>query len=292
MALNPSARAPDRCAVEMRGIVKDFFVGLRGSRVRALDHLDLRVAAGQIFGLLGPNGSGKSTAIRVLLGLIQPTRGEARLFGLPGTDIHARRAVGYLPESPRFHEYLSGRELVRFHGRLCGLQRASLHARVEAVLAWVGLGEAADRRVEAYSRGMLQRLGLAQALVHDPMLLVLDEPTAGVDPAGAADMMALIRRLKAEGRTILLTSHLLGQVEEICDRVGILDRGRLLLEGSLQELVGDADHRWLNLGSLSAVELDELHSWLVARGHPAATLSAGPARLDRIYLNRVAGNPP
>ncbi len=274
-------------AIELRGLVKEFAVGLRGVKLRAVDGLDLAVAPGEIFGLLGPNGSGKSTTIKMLLGLLEPTAGEARVFGIPSARVEARRDVGYLPESPFFYRYLSGRELVRFYGQMCGLRGPELHARVASVLAAVGLSEAADRTVGTYSKGMLQRVGLAQAMVHNPRLLILDEPTAGVDPVGAAAISELILRLKAEGKTILITSHLLGQIEDICDRVAILDRGRLVVEGTVASLVGRADRQALVVEALPETELAELRAWLAARGRRLEAVETPRSRLDRIFLDRV-----
>ena len=219
--------------------MKDFAVGLRGLRLRAVDHVSLAVRPGEVFGLLGPNGSGKSTTIKLLLGLLEPTAGECTIFGAPSGKVEARRDVGYLPEAPNFYRFLTGRELVTFYGRMCGLAGAALRERVDEVIALVGLAGAADRRVGTYSKGMLQRIGLAQALVHDPRLLILDEPTAGVDPVGSAEISELILALKARGKTVLITSHLLGQIEELCDRVAILDRGRLVAEGRVADLAGD-----------------------------------------------------
>ncbi|MDO8545324.1 MAG: ABC transporter ATP-binding protein [Opitutaceae bacterium] len=274
-------------AVELRGLVKDFAVGLRGLKLRAVDHLDLRINAGEIYGLLGPNGSGKSTTIKVLLGLLEPTAGEGRVFGIDCAKVEARRDVGYLPESPYFYRYLSGTELVRFYGRLCGLRGAAMERRVRDVVQLVGLAEAAERRVGTYSKGMLQRIGLAQALVHNPRLLILDEPTAGVDPVGAAAISELILRLKGEGKTVLITSHLLGQIEDICDRVAILDRGRLIVEGAVRDLVGRADRQALVVEKLPAAELEELRAWLAARGRVLESVETPRARLDRIFVERV-----
>jgi ABC-2 type transport system ATP-binding protein len=276
-------------ALELRGVVKDFSVGLRGLRLRAVDHLDLTVQAGQVYGLLGPNGSGKSTTIKIILGLLAPGAGESRIFGVPSGSVAARRDVGYLPESPYFYRHLSGRELVRFYGRMCGLGGPSLEARIADLLHTVGLGEAGDRRVGTYSKGMLQRIGLAQALVHDPRLLILDEPTAGVDPVGSAAITELILGLKARGKTVLITSHLLGQIEDICDRVAILDRGRLILEGSMAEIVGRPDRQALVVDTLAPEELAELRAWLAARGRRLESVEAPRARLDRVFLERVAG---
>ena len=274
-------------AIELRGLIKDFSVGLRGVKLRAVDDLSLRVPAGQVFGLLGPNGSGKSTTIKIILGLLEPTAGGCRVFGLPSTQVEARVDVGYLPESPYFYRHLSGRELVRFYARICGLAGAKLAPRVAEVIDWVGLTEAADRLVGTYSKGMLQRIGLAQALVHDPRLVILDEPTSGVDPVGAAAISELILQLKAQGKTVLITSHLLTQIEEICDRVAILDRGRLILEGAVCDLVGRAERQALIVEKLSPSELQELRGWLGLRGRTLEAVTAPRARLDQIFLERV-----
>ena len=274
-------------AIELRGLIKDFSVGLRGVKLRAVDDLSLRVPAGQVFGLLGPNGSGKSTTIKIILGLLEPTAGGCRVFGLPSTQVEARVDVGYLPESPYFYRHLSGRELVRFYARICGLGGAKVAPRVAEVIDWVGLTEAADRLVGTYSKGMLQRIGLAQALVHDPRLVILDEPTSGVDPVGAAAISELILQLKAQGKTVLITSHLLTQIEEICDRVAILDRGRLILEGAVCDLVGRAERQALIVEKLSPSELQELRGWLGLRGRTLEAVAAPRARLDQIFLERV-----
>jgi ABC-2 type transport system ATP-binding protein len=274
-------------AIELCGLVKDFSVGLRGVKLRAVDHLNLRVEAGQVFGLLGPNGSGKSTTIKIILGLLDPTAGECRVFGVPGSRVEARIDVGYLPESPYFYRHLSGRELVRFYARICGLGALKLSARVDEVIDLVGLTDAADRRVGTYSKGMLQRIGLAQAIVHDPRLVILDEPTAGVDPVGAAAISELILQLKAQGKTVLITSHLLAQIEDICDSVAILDHGKLMVEGAVRDLVGRTDRQALVVEALSSGDLADLKTWLAARGRSLESVEQPRARLDRIFLEQV-----
>jgi ABC-2 type transport system ATP-binding protein len=282
-----SAAEPGIPAIELRGLVKDFAVGLRGVKLRAVDNLTLRVEPGQVYGLLGPNGSGKSTTIKIILGLLEPTVGECRVFGVDGRRVEARLDVGYLPESPYFYRHLTGRELVRFYGRICGLGRAHLDERAMEVIGQVGLTEAADRRVGTYSKGMLQRIGLAQAIVHNPRLVILDEPTAGVDPVGSAAISELILKLKAQGKTVLITSHLLAQIEDICDRVAILHRGQLMLEGAVRDLVGQADRQALVVEKLSDLELGELRVWLAARGRTLESVEQPRARLDKIFLERV-----
>lgn len=291
----PASEAPSAAAgpaLELRGLVKDFAVGLRGVKLRAVDHLDLTVMPGQVYGLLGPNGSGKSTTIKMILGLLEATAGSCRVFGVPSARVEARIDVGYLPESPFFYRYLTGRELVRFYGQMSGMGGGSLEAQLEAVLGTVGLTAAADRRVGTYSKGMLQRVGLAQALVHEPRLLILDEPTAGVDPVGSAEITELILGLKARGKTVLITSHLLAQIEDICDRVAILDRGRLILEGSMEEMVGRPDRQALVMKALPAGELEELRAWLAARGRTIEAVEVPRARLDRVFLERISRKDP
>jgi len=225
-------------AVRIRELEKVFPVPLRRRQIVALRGLSLEISAGSVYGLLGPNGSGKSTTLKILLGLVTATSGTSEIFSVPSSRVTSRVDVGFLPENPYFYKFLTGAETIAFYGKLCGLFGKTLQARVIELLDLVGLTEAGDRRVGSYSKGMLQRIGLAQAMVHDPRLLILDEPTAGVDPAGSRQIRDLILQLKARGKTILLTSHLLEQVQEVCDRVGILAKGRLVREGSLDILTG------------------------------------------------------
>lgn len=224
-------------AVQIENISKIFPVPLRRQRVQAVKNLSLIVEPGQVYGLLGPNGCGKSTTLKILLGLIAPNSGHALIFGQDSREYRSRRDVGFLPENPYFHKFLNAAELLSFHGKICGLSGKKLTARIDELIDLVGLRDARDRRIGGFSKGMLQRIGLAQALIHDPGLVVLDEPTAGVDPAGSHQIRDLILDLKKRGKTILLTSHLLEQVQEICDRVGIMARGEMIREGPLEDLV-------------------------------------------------------
>lgn len=227
--------------VEIEHLTKVFKIPMRSERVVAVRDLSIKVEPGEVYGLLGPNGSGKSTTLKIVLGLVSPTRGKTKVFGEDSALVRSRKDVGFLPENPYFYKFLTGAETVRFFGKLSGLGGAALEKRVEELLDLVGLTEAAGRRVRSYSKGMLQRVGLAQALVQDPGLLVLDEPTAGVDPVGSREIRDLILALKARGKTILLCSHLLSQVQEICDRVGILARGQLVREGRVEDLLAVRD---------------------------------------------------
>jgi ABC-2 type transport system ATP-binding protein len=205
----------------------------------AVDRLSFRVGAGEVYGLLGPNGAGKTTTILMLLGLSEPTAGDARVHGFdPARDpLEVKRRVGYLPDSVGFYGRLTARENLAYTVDLNGIAPDEGAARIEQLLSWVGLTDSADRPTDAFSRGMLQRLGIADALVKDPSVLILDEPTASIDPAGVGEMLSLIRRLADErGLAVLLSSHLLSQVERLCDRVGIFSRGRLVAEGSVAEL--------------------------------------------------------
>ncbi|MBI2438445.1 MAG: ABC transporter ATP-binding protein [Lentisphaerae bacterium] len=225
-------------AIDIQGLVVEFAAPRgRSAAVRALQGLSLSVAQGQVYGFLGPNGAGKTTTMHVLLGFIEATSGVARLFDEDTRRVIARRRIGYLPEHPEQYRFLTGRELLHMAGRLFGLRRAALRARVAELLALVGLETAADRRLATYSRGMLQRAGLAQALINDPDLLILDEPTSGFDPLGRLRIREIIVGARERGKTVFFSSHELSEVERVCDRVGILSGGRLVAEGSVAELV-------------------------------------------------------
>ena len=224
-------------AASISGLTKVYSVPMRRQKIVAVKDLSLEVQQGEVYGLLGPNGSGKSTTLKVLMGLVTPTHGDSRIFGESSRDYHSHRVVGFLPENPYFYKFLTAEETLRFYGKICSLRGRQLDSRIGELLSLVGLEEARHRRLGGYSKGMLQRIGLAQALVQDPRLLVLDEPTAGVDPAGSRQIRDLILELKERGKSVLLTSHLLEQVQEVCDRVGIMSRGSMVREGKLAELV-------------------------------------------------------
>ena len=254
--MNPSP------AIDVRGLRKEF-----GETVAVAD-LTLRVARGEVFGFLGPNGAGKTTSVKMLLGLVAPTAGAGRVLGAPLGDPRGRRKVGFLPEHFRFHEWLKAREFLQLHADLYGLPRDVAQRRIPELLAQVGLGEHAERKLQTFSKGMLQRVWLGQALLNTPELVLLDEPTSGLDPGGRRLVRDIIRELRERGTTVFLNSHLLSEVEITCDRVAFIKRGKVvytsalaaLVDGELtvqiraRRLTGVGDVRW-------AAVLDGLRSW-------------------------------
>ena len=232
---------PRREIVRVEGLVKEFRTGMGLRRKRALDGISFRVLQGEIFGFVGPNGAGKTTTLKVLMGLIHATAGRASVLGHDVGETEFRRHVGFLPENPYFYEFLTGREILRFYAKLSGVARGRIEGRVDTLLDWVGLGHAADARLRTYSKGMLQRVGIAQALVHDPSVVFLDEPMSGLDPIGRKEIRDLILRLHAEGKTVFMNTHILSDVELLCDRVAIIVKGAIRYEGRIEEFLGAGD---------------------------------------------------
>ena len=272
-------------AVAVHGLTKIFPVPFHRQRIVAVKNLNLRIEPGEVYGLLGPNGSGKSTTLKIILGLVSPTHGRTEIFGRDSRLVESREAVGFLPENPYFYKYLTGEETLRFFGRLCGLRGAALKNRMNELLDLVGLGKARNRRLGTYSKGMLQRIGLAQALIHDPRLVVLDEPTAGVDPAGSRDIRDLILDLKRHGITVLLSSHLLAQAQEICDRVGILADGVLVREGHLQELIAIENQTELVITDASDELIHEIESIVNRSRAKLIEQRKSTTTLERLFLD-------
>lgn len=223
--------------------------------------------------------------MKIVLGLVTPTSGRTFIFGRDSRDVDSREAVGFLPENPYFYKFLTGEETLYFYGKLCGLSGRKLKDRTKELLELVDLTGAAHRRVGGYSKGMLQRIGLAQALVQEPRLLVLDEPTAGVDPVGSRDIRDLILRLKQRGITVMLCSHLLGQVQEICDRIGIMHRGELVREGPLDELISIENQTEFVLENASPELLKELRDKVEAAGARVVGQHKPQQNLERYFLD-------
>ncbi|MBV9008234.1 MAG: ABC transporter ATP-binding protein [Verrucomicrobia bacterium] len=277
-------------AVRLDNVSKVFPVPLRRRVNVALRDLNLEIAPGEVYGLLGPNGSGKSTTLKIIVGLVAPTRGRVTIFGRENSVVATRRDIGFLPENAYFHKFLSGEETLRFHAKLGGVPAGGIASRANELLETVGLTHARHARLGTYSKGMLQRIGLAQALIHKPKLLVLDEPTAALDPAGSHDIQNLITSLKREGATVLLSSHLLTQVQEVCDRVGILHRGKLLRQGRLGDLLGVANQTELVLENAPAELLAEIEREIEASGARLIARRQPQSSLEQFFLN-VTGQP-
>lgn len=228
----------ENVVIETRGLSKDYKGFWGRTKVRAVNKLDLRIYRGEIFGLLGPNGSGKTTTLKLLLGLLHPTEGEIRILGGSPYDARVRRRIGFLPEETYLHKFLNARETLDFYGQIFGIPKKERKERIHALLNEVGIGrEAQGRALREYSKGMMRRIGLAQALINDPELLMLDEPTSGLDPIGAREVKDLMLELKKKGKTILLSSHLLADVEDVCDRIAILFGGNLKKIGDVDDLL-------------------------------------------------------
>src|ERR1700687_403591 len=225
-------------AIEIEGLTKDYPVGFwHQTKRRALDQLSLQVETGDVLGFLGPNGAGKSTTIKLLMGIIFPTAGSARILGQPISDVRMHRYIGYLPEQPYFYDYLTAPELLDYFGRFFPLTAARRHDRIEHLLKKVGLDSVRKIQLRKYSKGMLQRVGLAQAILHEPQVVILDEPMSGLDPLGRREVRDIILELKREGRTVLFSTHVLSDAEMLCDRVGVIVSGKLRGIGAPGELV-------------------------------------------------------
>ena len=274
-------------AIRTEQLTKKYDLGWRKGRLLALDNLNLRVHEGEVYGLLGPNGSGKSTTLKLILDLISPTDGSAWLFDVPCSNVVSRLHVGFLPENPYFYRYLTGAETLVFYGKLCGMGGSSLKQRIEELLELVGLTRARDRQLSGYSKGMLQRIGLAQALIHDPKLLLLDEPTAGVDPIGSKDIRDLIMRLKGMGKTVLLSSHLLAQVQDVCDRIGVLNLGQMILEGDVKSLISDQRRLSITVQDLPDAARARVEEAVRSAGASIVSVEHPQTTLESLFLDAL-----
>ena len=280
-------------AVEIRNLVKEFKTSFRRRPLRAVDDVSIRIMPGEVYGLIGPNGSGKSTTMKALLGLVAPSSGQCSIDGRDSLKVDSRNEVGFLPENPYFYKHLSGAETLKFYGKLCGIGGRALDDRVGELLALVDLEGARDRRLGGYSKGMLQRIGLAQALIQEPRLVILDEPTAGVDPLGSRQTRDLILKLRERGITVFLCSHLLEQVQEVCDRVGIIFRGKLVREGRLEDLIAIEDQSEIVLRDASPELLEKIRA-LVESTPGATVVKTGKPRttLERLFLREISEDAP
>ena len=300
-------------AIEINGLTKEYRNIIGGGTFTAVNDLSLSVDQGQIFGFLGPNGAGKTTTIKMMLGLIFPTSGGANLLGKPLGDITVKNEIAYLPESPYFYDYMTGPELLDFYGRLFALDTKTRRERTERLIDEVGLGHATGRTLRQYSKGMLQRIGIAQALINDPKLLFFDEPTSGLDPVAHIDIRNLILRLRNEGKTLFISSHQLSDVEMVCDRVAIIHKGVLRKTGHIVDLLAGSRTRIVMTGLSAAAtakveklvdkfdrEEGQLTVWVgdderadaivdTIRGEKAKLISFSPERrsLEEIFIETV-----
>jgi len=224
-------------AIEIQNLTKIYSLGLFKGSVKALDNISLTVSEGEIFGFLGPNGAGKTSTLKIMTGLNRSTSGSILLFGQDGRDPQVRKIMGYLPEQPYFYDYLTAREFLTFYARLFGLKGETIASKTEFLLKMVDLERARDLPLRKFSKGMLQRIGIAQALINDPKLVIFDEPMSGLDPIGRREVRDMILRMRQEGKTVFFSSHIISDVEMICDRVAILDKGKIRAEGKIEDLL-------------------------------------------------------
>jgi len=272
-------------ALSTEELTKDYTIGFwRNRRYRALDRLSLEIEPGEVFGFLGPNGAGKTTTLKLLMQLVFPTSGRAELLGRPLGDSSVKRRLGYLPENPYFYDYLTAEELLEYFAALFGYARAECRSRAARLLDEVGIAGERRLQLRKFSKGMLQRVGIAQALVNDPELVILDEPMSGLDPLGRRDVRALILRLRDRGCTVFFSSHVLSDAEALCSRVAILAKGRLVASGRLSDILAFGIRGWELVVADARDEVIEKHKARMTRVHP---IGAG-----RFALDLPAGAPP
>ncbi len=273
-------------AVETLSLTKIFSDWWGRERVRAVDELNLKVRYNEVFGLLGPNGSGKTTTIKMLLGLLYPTKGKAIVLGGDGSDPKINARIGFLPEESYLYRYLNARETLDFYGRLFGLRAKVRKMRIEALLDMVGLKAVANRPVGTFSKGMARRIGLAQALINDPDLLILDEPTTGLDPIGTRQIKDLILELKKRGKTILLCSHLLADVEDVCDRIAILYGGKIQTEGQVKELLQQTNKKQITTDAISDTAIEKIKQ-IIQQEQAQFDISSPMDKLETFFIKTV-----
>jgi ABC-2 type transport system ATP-binding protein len=274
-------------AIETLSLTKVFSDWWGRDKVYAVDDLNLRVRYNEVFGLLGPNGSGKTTTLKMLLGLLYPTKGRALVLGGEGSDPKINSKIGFLPEESYLYRYLSARETLDFYGRLFGLRAKVRKMRIEALLDMVGLKAVANRAVGTFSKGMARRIGLAQALINDPDLLILDEPTTGLDPIGTRQIKDLILKLAERGKTVLLCSHLLADVEDVCDRIAILYGGKIQAEGQVKDLLQQTNRRQITTGAISDTAIERIRQ-LIQAERVECEVTSPMDKLEMFFIKTVA----
>ena len=282
---------PGEAVIETRSLSKVYRDFWGRQKVRALRALDLKVHQGEIFGLLGPNGSGKTTTIKLLLGLLFPTEGDALVFNRPATDVTKNERIGYLPEESYLYRFLNAEETLDFYGRLFNIPAGVRRQRVQELIELVGLTRAKKRQLKEYSKGMTRRIGLAQALINDPELVILDEPTSGLDPIGVREMKDLILKLKERGKTVLMCSHRLDDVQDVCDRIAILHLGELKKLGAVEELLRVRDITQFQARGLNGVTQqyieEEIEALIRRHGGQLVSVEHPTTTLEDLFINVV-----
>jgi ABC-2 type transport system ATP-binding protein len=273
--------------IETRNLTKVYRDFWGRPKVQALKALDLQVYRGEIFGLLGPNGSGKTTTIKLLLGLVFATEGEALIFNEPTTSVGKNERIGYLPEESYLYKFLNAEETLQFYGRLFKIGRAERNKRVSRLIDMVGLSGAKHRQLREYSKGMQRRIGLAQALINNPELILLDEPTSGLDPIGTSEIKHLIRELREQGKTIVLSGHLLADMQDICDRIAILHHGELKEIGRVTDLLTVQDVTQIKARNLSLAAIEEIRNVIHRHGGDDVTVDHPTTTLEELFLRIV-----
>ncbi len=273
--------------IETRNLSKVYRDFWGRQKVRALQALDLEIRQGEIFGLLGPNGSGKTTTIKLLLGLLFPTSGQALVFGRDATDVSKNERLGYLPEESYLYRFLNAEETLDFYGRLFDMPTAVRKRRTAELIDLVGLQWAKRRQLKEYSKGMARRIGLAQALINDPELILLDEPTSGLDPIGTREIKDLILKLKSQGKTVLMSSHLLADVQDVCDRIAILHQGELKELGRVDSLLKVRDETQIRAKGLSAAAQTEIRAVIERHHGTLMTIDNPTTTLEELFLTIV-----
>jgi ABC-2 type transport system ATP-binding protein len=277
-------------AIEIENLTKTY-TDFRGRpKAKALRELSLTIEKGEVFGLLGPNGSGKTTTIKLLLGLIFPTSGSAKVLGKPATDVSVKHSIGFLPEESYLYKFLDAEETLEFYGQIFGMKKAERKAKADDLIKRLGLDYARKRQVKEYSKGMARRIGFAQALINDPEVLFLDEPTSGLDPIGTREMKDLILELKSEGKTIVLSSHLLADVQDVCDRIAILHLGTLRKLGPVRDLLKIKDVLQVTLAGLDE-EGEERVAKVLAENAEILDMSHPSESLEDLFLKTIHENP-
>jgi len=280
----------EEVVVRTRDLTK-VFSGFAGrQKVVAVDKLNLEIYRGEVFGLLGPNVSGKTTTLKLLLGLLFPTSGTAEVLGMPATDVRTKQRIGFLPEESYLYRFLNAEETLRFYGHLFEIPEPELRKRVDRLIKLVGLHGARKRPLRGYSKGMSRRIGLAQALINDPELVLLDEPTSGLDPIGTREIKDLILRLKDEGKTVIMCSHLLADVQDVCDRIAILNFGKLEVVGPVEELISIKEVLQIMAKGLSEETAREIEAFIRSRNGEVVSIGHPSTTLEELFLRVIGRN--